>query len=171
MSDIEALIKQVISSNTSTDMFVAHCNYHWFFDSSCCNHMAIDIKSLLSAILVSSLPSIHTASGNTMNITHTGHVSISNLTLPNTHYIPNLILNLIFISQLCEQGLNVYFSPSGVQVHDPYTKKIIGTGRRLGQLFELKSLHISKDHISAATMNSLIHQWHLQLGHASARKI
>ncbi|XP_058783886.1 uncharacterized protein LOC131658611 [Vicia villosa] len=58
-----------------------------------------------------------------------------------------------------------------LHVQDPQTKHIIGTGRRVGRLFELQSLHLPKDHISAATMNSPIHQWHLRLGHASASKI
>jgi len=106
-----------------------------------------------------------------MNITHTGHVSTSNLTLPDTYYIPNLTLNLIYVGQLCEQGLNVYFSPSGVQVQDPQTKQIIGTGRRVGRLFELQSLYLPKTHVSAATVISPIHKWHLRLGHASANKI
>jgi len=171
MSDIEALIKQVISSNTSTAMSATHGNSRWFFDSACCNHMTTDIKSLPSVTPISSLPPIHTASANTMNITHNGHVSTSNLTLPDAYYIPNLALNLISVGQLCEQGLNVYFSTSGVQVQDPQTKHIIGTGRRVGRLFELQSLHLPKDHISTATVNSLIHQWHLRLGHASASKI
>ncbi|PNY14773.1 glutamate receptor-like protein [Trifolium pratense] len=131
MSDIEALIKQVMSSNTSIVMSATHGNSRWFFDSACCNHTTTDIKSLPSVTLVSSLPPIHTAIGNTMNITHTGHVSTSNLTLPDTYYLPNLTLNLISVGQLCEQGLNVYFSPSGVQVQDPQTKQIIGTGRRV----------------------------------------
>jgi len=110
MSDIEALIKQVISSNTSTAMSTTHGNSRWFFYFACCNHMTTDIKSLPSATFVSSLPPIHTASGNTMNITHIGHVSTSNLTLPDTYYIPNLTLNLISVGQLYEQGMNVYFS-------------------------------------------------------------
>jgi hypothetical protein len=171
MSDIEALLKQVISSNTSTAMSATHGNSQWFFDSACCNHMTTGIKSLPSVTIVSSLPPIHTANDNTMNITHTGHVSTSNLTLPNTYYIPNLTLNLISVGQLCEQGLNVYFSPFGVQVQDPQTKQIIGTGRRVGRLFELQSLHLPTTHVSAATVISPIHQWHLRLGHASANKI
>lgn len=114
MSDIEALIKQVMSSNTSTAMSATSGNSRWFFDSACSNHMTTDIKLLPAVTLISSLPPIHTASGNTMNITHTGHVSTLNITLPDTYYIPNLKLNLISIGQLCEQGLNVYFSPFGV---------------------------------------------------------
>lgn len=35
----------------------------------------------------------------------------------------------------------------------------------------IQSLHLSKDHIFAATINSHIHQWHLQLGHILTSKI
>ena len=56
ISDIEALLKQVISSNTSTAMSATHGNSQWFFDSACCNHMTTDIKSLPSVTIVSSLP-------------------------------------------------------------------------------------------------------------------
>lgn len=118
MSDIEALIKKVISFNTSTTMFATHGKPRWFLDSACCNHMTTDIKALPYVTLVSSLPPIHTTNGNTMNIAHTGHVSTSNITLSHTYCIPNLTLNLIYVGQLCEQGLNVYFYLSGVQVHD-----------------------------------------------------
>ncbi|KAJ1398993.1 hypothetical protein SESBI_30636 [Sesbania bispinosa] len=57
------------------------------------------------------------------------------------------------------------------QVQDPQTKKILGTGRRMGRLFELQSLHLPKNCVSAATVPSSTHQWHLRLGHALASKI
>jgi len=69
MSDIVALLKQVISSNTYTTISATHSNSQFFFfDSACCNHMTNDIKSLPSVTIVSSLPPIHTTNGNTMNI-------------------------------------------------------------------------------------------------------
>lgn len=95
MSDIEALIKQVMSSIASTAMSVTHDNFCWFFDSPCCNHMTTDYKSLPFATIVSSLPPIHTVNGNTMNITHTSHVSTSNITFPDTYYIPSSISIII----------------------------------------------------------------------------
>lgn len=97
MSDLEALLKQVISSNSPAAMSVTPGNSPWLFNSACCNHMTTNIDNLSSTKLVSFLPPIHTANGSQMNITHTGHVSASNLSLPETYYIPNLALNLIFV--------------------------------------------------------------------------
>jgi len=41
----------------------------------------------------------------------------------------------------------------------------------VGRLFELQSLHLPSKYVSAATIHSSTHQWHLRLGHASASKI
>ena len=135
------MVKQVISSNPSTAMSATPGNSLWFFDSACCNHMTTDIDLLSDKTNVTSLPPIHTANGTTMSITHTGHVTTSKLSLPDTYHIPNLTLNLISVTQLCEKNLKVIFS-SGVQVRDSQTGQILGTGRKVGRLFELASLHL-----------------------------
>ena len=135
--------------------------------------MTTNIDHLSSTKPASFLPPIHTANGSQMNITHIGHTSASNLSLPETYYIPNLALNLISVGQLCEKGLDVNFSLSGCQVQDPQTGQILRKGHRVGRLFELVSLHLPQKLMSAAatTTKSSIHQWHLRLGHASASKI
>lgn len=93
-----------------------------------------------SASPVQSLPPILTANGTHMPITLTGSMSTSSLFLPNMYCIPQLILNLIFVGQLVEQGLIVLFSSSGVQVQNPQMGGILGRGRKAGCLFELESL-------------------------------
>ena len=119
-----------------------------------------------------SLPSIHTTNGSRLQITHTGHATSSSLSLPDTYLVPHLSFNLISIGQLCDIGLTVLFSSSGCQVQDPQTGQILGTGRKVGRLFELTSLHISSSPVSAAvTSVSPSYQWHLRLGHASASKL
>lgn len=62
---------------------------------------------------------INTADGSQLHVNHTGSFSISNLSLPATSYIPKLIINLIYIGQLCDLGLNdiCYSSGCHVQVH------------------------------------------------------
>ncbi|KAG6787115.1 hypothetical protein POTOM_008746 [Populus tomentosa] len=102
MSDLEAMVKQAISSNSSTAMSATPDNSSWFFYSACCNHMATDINLLSSKIHVSSLPPIYTANGTQMTVTHTGHATTPNLSLLETYHIPNLTLNLISVCQLCE---------------------------------------------------------------------
>jgi hypothetical protein len=104
--------------------------------------MTTDINLLSSKTPVSSLPPIHTANGTQMTITHTGHVTTPILSLPETYHIPNLTLNLISVGQLCEKELTVFFSSSSVQVQDSQTGQILRTGRKVGRLFELASLHL-----------------------------
>ena len=52
-------------------------------------------------------------------------------------------------------------------------EKVIGTGRKVGRLFELTSLQHSHvfPPISALVTDNTIYQWHLRLGHASSDKL
>lgn len=107
-----------------------------------------------------------------MNITHIGDAKTSCLHLPDTYLVPKLTYNLISVGQLCDLGLTILFSPSGCQVQDPQTRKILGRGKKVGRLFELTSLCLPSNQVSAVvTSTTSIHQWHLRLGHASASKL
>ncbi|KAG5526084.1 hypothetical protein RHGRI_032397 [Rhododendron griersonianum] len=112
-----------------------------------------------------------------MHVSHVGHVSTTNVSLPDSYLIPALTLNLISVGQLCELGLTVLFSPSGCQVQDPHTGQTIGIGRRTGRLFELISLHLPprltspvQSAASASSISSLS-LWHSRLGHVSVSRL
>ncbi|KAA0043166.1 Retrovirus-related Pol polyprotein from transposon TNT 1-94 [Cucumis melo var. makuwa] len=89
-----------------------------------------------------SLPPIYVADDNCMNITHIGTINTPSLNLPHTYYVPNLTFNLVSVGQLCDLRLTVSFSPNGCQVQDPQMGQTIGTGRKVGRLFELLSLQV-----------------------------
>ncbi|KAL0540844.1 hypothetical protein IC582_020861 [Cucumis melo] len=119
-----------------------------------------------------SLPPIYAADGNCMNITHISTVHTPSVNLPHTYCVPNLTFNLVSVGQLCDLGLTVSFSLNGCQVQDPQTGQTIGTGRKVGRLFELLSLQVpSPSSISAPVTDSDTYQWHLRLGHASSEKL
>lgn len=59
-------------------------------------------------------------------------------------------------------------SSRGCFLQDSQTSKIIGTGRKVGRLFELTSFHFPSPIISAAVTSSL---WHARLGHLSSSKL
>ncbi|KAL0549526.1 hypothetical protein IC582_014011 [Cucumis melo] len=119
-----------------------------------------------------SLPPIYAADGNCMNITHIGTVNTPSMNLPHTYSVPNLTFNLVSVGQLCDLGLTISFSPNGCQVLDPQTGETIGTGRKVGRLFELLSLQVpSPSSISVLVTDSDTYQWHLRLGHASPEKL
>ncbi|KAF7137487.1 hypothetical protein RHSIM_Rhsim07G0087400 [Rhododendron simsii] len=116
MTDVEAIIQQVLaksSTSHSTALSVTLGTSSWFFDSACCNHMTSDPTIFSSISSTSHTPSIHTADGLHMPVTHIGHASTSHISLPDTYLIPALTLNLISVGQLCELGLTMIFSSSG----------------------------------------------------------
>ncbi|KAL0533200.1 hypothetical protein IC582_030415 [Cucumis melo] len=118
-----------------------------------------------------SLPLIYAADSNCMNITHMGTINTLSLNLPHTYCVPNLTFNLVSVGQLCDLGLTVSFSPNGCQVQDPQTGQTIGTGRKVGRLFELLSLQVPHPSISAPVTDSDTYWWHLRLGYASPEKL
>jgi transposase InsO family protein len=85
-----------------------------------------------------------------------------------------LSLNLLSVGQLCELGLDLHFSNRGVDVQDPLTGKLLGTGRKIGRLFELCNLQIPSHMVSssvAATTTLSPNLWHSRLGHASLSRL
>lgn len=169
VSNLEAILKQVLSNSNNpspTALSVTSGTSSWFFDSACCNHMTSDLNAFSSKASASHIPDIHTADGSHMHVSHIGQVSTSNVTLSNTYLIPKLTFNLISVGQLCDLGLNVTFSSTGCCVQDPRTGQILGTGRKVGRLFELTSLHVASSPTSpfqsaaSTSSNSSLSLWH-----------
>uniref|UniRef100_A0A2N9J0X6 Integrase catalytic domain-containing protein n=1 Tax=Fagus sylvatica TaxID=28930 RepID=A0A2N9J0X6_FAGSY len=170
-----SIVKQILS--TSGKVSSAVSGNTWYFDSACCNHMSPDSQLFSSVILTTHAPLIQTANGSYISANHTGSVSTPTLSLSDTYLIPNLTLNLISIGQLCELGYDLWFGSSGCRVQDPRTNQVLGTGRRVGRMFELTSLHLPSTptpppsqvaHTASVFPLSL---WHLRLGHVSVQKL
>lgn len=111
----------------------------WVFDSGATHHMTNDI-SLFSSISASSFPaSALTANGTPMSLAGIGSIVSPRLSLSDVYCIPQLTLNLISISQLCDSGYIVHFSSSSCHVQDPHSKKLIGTGLERRDYMYLKN--------------------------------
>ncbi|KAA0047306.1 Retrovirus-related Pol polyprotein from transposon TNT 1-94 [Cucumis melo var. makuwa] len=167
----DAHFVRILISSSSSALAVSSGN-RWLLDSACCNHMTSNYSLMNTPSPAKSLPPIYAADGNCMNITHIGTVNTPSMNLPHTYCVPNLTFNLVSVGQLCDLGLTVSFSPNGCQVQDPQTGQTIGTGRKVGRLFELLSLQVpSPSSISVPVTDSDTYQWHLRLGHASPEKL
>ena len=115
-------------------------SFEWFLDSACYNHMT-DNPHLTSVHTPPILPTITTADGSAMTVSHVSSISTLNLSVFDVFCIPKLHLNLLSVGQLTELGLNLFFSSCGCLVQDFRTGQIVGTVRKVGRLFELTSLH------------------------------
>ena len=72
-----------------------------------------------------------------MPISHEGTITSPCLSLNDTFHIPKLSLNLLSVGQLCELGVNLLFTNHGVDVQDPRTGQVLGTGCKVGRMFEV----------------------------------
>ncbi|GKV01068.1 hypothetical protein SLEP1_g13660 [Rubroshorea leprosula] len=137
-------LKQVILNlfNTPTALSTAPGTKPWYFDSGCCNHMSSITAHFSLMSPNNSFLDIYFADSSPMNVSYIGNVSTKSLTLPNAFLFPKLSYNLLSVGQLCDLGLEVTFSAHGCCVQDPRTGQLLGTGRKVGHLFELNYLHI-----------------------------
>uniref|UniRef100_A0A2N9IZP8 Integrase catalytic domain-containing protein n=1 Tax=Fagus sylvatica TaxID=28930 RepID=A0A2N9IZP8_FAGSY len=176
IADLQALFSQVqaLSSNASNSALsvTPGISSEWFLDSACCNHMT-DNPHLTSAHTPPVLPTITTADGSAMTVSHVGSISTPNLSISDVFCVPKLHLNLLSVGQLTELGLNLFFSSRGCLVQDSRTGQIVGSARKVGRLFELTSLHFPSSSVSAPVIaaSASIELWHSRLGHVSLPRI
>jgi hypothetical protein len=100
------------------------------------------------------------------------------LSIPNVFYVPQLSLSLLSISQLSDSGFDVVFSSSGCIVQDRMSKKQIGTGCRVGDLYVLEELHVPIESTTTVMSSFRLDQqsspfylWHSRLGHLSSDRL
>ena len=122
-----------------------------------------------------SLPTIYTANGSPMHVSHLGNVSTLVLYVSNVYQILKLTHNLLSVGKLTELGFSLTFSSTGVVVQDFQTGQIVGIARKVGRLFELIFLHLPFSRLSASAVSgqstSSLTLWHSCLGHASMSRV
>jgi hypothetical protein len=145
----------------------------WLFDSAYCNHMTSHPTSFTTFVPLSHSSLICTTDGSTMNVKNISTISTPFLSLPEVFHVPKLSFNLISIGQLYELGYRLVFYFSSVHVQDPRMNQTLGTGRRIGHMFELSSLRLPTTSIFAVASSSSpsLALWHSCLGHAFASRV
>jgi len=91
---------------------------------------------------------IHTANGSSMTVQTIGTVHTPSLFVLDVFHVSKLSFNILSVGKLCELSYRLVFDSSGVYVQDPRTGQTLGTGRRVGRLFELSFLHLSIPDVS-----------------------
>ena len=108
---------------------------------------------VVSSQTSTSLPTIYTANGSPMHVSHLSNVSTPALLVSNVYQIPQLTYNLLSVGQLTELSFSLTFSSTSVVVRDSQTGQIVGTAYKVGRLFELIFLHLPSSRLSASTVS------------------
>ena len=100
MSDLQDMVNQVhlpssSASNTALST-ISGTSPTWLLDSACCNHMTSS-SIVVSSHTSTSLPTIYTANGSLMHVSHLGNVSTPALSVSNVYQIPQLTHNLLSV--------------------------------------------------------------------------
>ena len=85
---------------------------------------------------------IYTTDGTLMPVSHKETISCPYLSFSDNFHIPKLSLNLLSVGQLCELGVDLLFTNHGVDLQDPQMGQVLGTGRKVGRMFEIHDLKI-----------------------------
>ncbi|XP_028114168.1 uncharacterized protein LOC114312155 [Camellia sinensis] len=110
----------------------------WLFDFGASHHMTPYLSLLQNCIPLPFPITINTANGSGMSVLSIESVLPSAMfavTIPSVLYVPQLSVSLLSISQFDASGFDVIFSSSICCVQDRVSKKQIGTGRRVGDLY------------------------------------
>ena len=156
IADLQDMINQVhlpssSASNTALST-ISSTSPMWLLDSACCNHMTSS-PDVVPSHTSTSLPTIYTANGSPMHVSHLGNVSTPALSVSNVYQIPKLTHNLLSIWQLTELGFSLTFSSTGVVVQDSQMGQIVGTAHKVGRLFELIFLHLPSSRLSSSIVS------------------
>ncbi|KAG9446566.1 hypothetical protein H6P81_012694 [Aristolochia fimbriata] len=179
--DVQDMISKALSGlgqgTSYASALSAHSGkYSWIIHSGASCHMSSDLSLFVStsSSASASFSPICTADGSQLSVSSVGSICTpSGIRLSDVLYVPKLSLNLISVGQLCDLGFHVLFTSSGCQVQDPTSGKVLGTGRKVGRLFELEALdslsRFPLNYSFTASYDSAFTLWHSRLGHVSSR--
>ena len=149
-----ALVRASNASTSSTFSVLPGKFSSWLLDSVCCNHMTPYPSFFSHTSFAHHAPTIHTANGSTMPVCSIGTVFTSKLSISDVFHVPQLSYNLLSVGQLAELGHRIILDYFDCVVQDPRTRQELGTGRRIGRMFEISSLHLPATGVSAAISSS-----------------
>ena len=156
IADLQDMVNQVhlpfsSASNTALST-ISSTSPTWLLDYVCYNHMTSSLD-VVSSHTFTSLPTIYTANGYHMHVSHLSNVSTPALSVSIVYQIPQLTHNLLSVGKLTELGFSLTFSFTVVVVQDSQTGQIVGTARKVGRLFELIFLHLQSSRLSTSSVS------------------
>ena len=176
-----ARIRQLRESTISTDLsskyevcFMMKSTFKvmdtclWYLDNGCSRHMTGD-RSLFKVFKSKKGGNVTFGDGSKSQIKGKGIISLPRLSdIANVLYVEGLRVNLLSISQICDQDFMVLFSKGKCLVMNESRKKLISGVCTLDNCYGLvpdadimcNSIRLPNEHL-----------WHQQMGHASYKHL
>jgi hypothetical protein len=137
----------------------------WYLDSGCSNHMTGD-KTLLKEIQMGRGGKITYRDGSQSKVIGKGLIDIPRLgASQEALYVEVLKVNLLSISQFCDNDLVVQFSKKKCNIFDSSGKWIMGGENTIDNYYGLPSLTLETQIICNKAIIDDSELWHQRLGH------
>ena len=125
MKDIQAFLQQLqpdSGKSASQVLFVTPGNsLSWYCDSSYCNYTIYDSFVFSSKTRPIIAPIFHTVDNLIRHVQNIGIINTPKFSIYDVFRVPKVSLNLLFVSQLYELGIDVNFSSRHCFVQYPHT--------------------------------------------------
>ena len=136
----------------------------WYLDSDCSRHMTRD-RSLYKVFESKKGGNVNFGDGRKSHIKGKGIISLPGLPdIANVLYVEGLRVNLLSISQICDQDFILLFSKGKCLVMDESRKKLISGVRTLDNCY---GLVLDVDIVCNSICLPNEDVWHQRMGHAS----
>ena len=146
----------------------AHGSCLWYLDSGCSKHMTRN-KALFKTLFEGKIGTVTFGNGSKSMIRGIGSVDIQGLLVfEDVWYVDGLKANLLSISQICDNGLNVLFTKYECEILDGGGDCMCIGARTADNCYGITPS------ISNKCFNAKINQvdlWHQRLGHASHKQL
>ena len=140
----------------------------WYLDSDCSRHMTGD-RSLFKDFESKNGGNVTFGDGSKSQIKGKGIIFLPGLSnITNVLYVEGLKVNLLSISQICDQDFMVLFSKGKCLVMNESRKKLISGVRTLGNCYRLVP---NADIVCNSIRLPNEDLWHQRMGHASYKHL
>ena len=140
----------------------------WYLDNGCSKHMTGD-RSLFKVFMFKKGDNVTFGDGSKSQINGKGTISLPEPpNIANVLYVEGLRVNLLSISQICDQDFVVIFSKGKCLVLNEFGKKLISGIRTLDNCY---GLVLDVDIVCNSIRLPNEDLWHQRMGHASYKHL
>lgn len=154
---------------TSFSSFVFNSNFfgNWIVDSGATHHVCSGKNLFISFLDIPSSISVALPTESVISVTTIGSISLlRTLIISNVLYIPSFKFKILSVSSLAStHSISALFHTNSCILQD-LNKKVIGTAKRIENLYILESFTVDNSLCSNVVSMDL---WHTRLGHPSNR--
>jgi len=143
-------------------------NQLWYVHSGCSRHMTGEKSNFLS-LIASAQGSVVFGNGKSRTIVDIGKIGeLPSHSIDNVYLVDGLQHNLLSVSQLCDKGNLIVFSPKQCLVININTRDVVLSRKQHKNVYKVHILSLFQNNLTClSALNDDFMLWHKRVGHGS----